>query len=231
MSSRYPSWAICARTDAASLERLAMRNFSCTWSVAAGNDGYAALFVDTGEPSVRLAQRLAAEMGEPVVLLNFDDDLYTADQIRDDGSEHRLAEKPASALAAHGIDVPGNEEPVIHQAALVVGVDRAALEAVRWGTDYEAHAHGRGVLVSGGGTLGTSIGIWSRKLKCEVFFASWEPAARVFLCRHVAPGVDESLHWVDGWADGAVSGATEPAGVLRAAEIPAAELGMDEGAP
>jgi hypothetical protein len=46
-------------------------------------------------------------------------------------------------------------------------------------------------------TLGTSCGRWSRKLKCEVFFASWEPAARLFLCRHLAPGVDEMLRWVD----------------------------------
>jgi hypothetical protein len=110
MSTRYPSWGICARTDATHLERLAKRELSRTWSVAAGNDGYAALFVHVGEPSPRLAQRLAAEIGAPVVLLNFDDDLYYAEQIRDDGSEDRLAEGPAAALAAHGIAVPGNEE-------------------------------------------------------------------------------------------------------------------------
>ncbi len=113
MSTTYPKWVVCARTDAAHLERLAKRDLSCTWSVAAGNDGHAALFVHRGEPSVRLAQRLAAELGEPVVLLNFDDDLYNADQIRDDGSEHRLAEKPAAVLAAHGIAVPGNEPTTI----------------------------------------------------------------------------------------------------------------------
>jgi hypothetical protein len=232
MSTKYPSWAVCARTDAARLQELAKRDLTrTTWDVAVGNDGYAALFVHRGEPSVRLAQRLAAVLGEPVVLLNFDDDLYTADQIRDDGSEHRLPEKPASALAAHGIPVPGDEAVTIYHAALAVGVDRAALEAVGWDSDYEARGHGRGVLVIGDGTLGMSCGRWSRKLKCEVFFASWEPGARVFVCRHVAPGVDESLHWVDGWADGAVAGTTEPAGVLRAAEIPAAALGMDEGAP
>ncbi|MEO8840186.1 MAG: hypothetical protein ABI704_01360 [Kofleriaceae bacterium] len=212
------------------MERRAKRDLSVgTWSVAAGSDGYAALFVHTGEPSVRLAQRLAAELGEPVVLLNFDDDLYVADQIRADGSEHRLAKGPAGALAPHGIRVPGNETPVIHYAALAIGVDRAALEAVSWETDYAARAHGRGVLVIGGnGTLGSSIGLWSRKLECEVFFATWEPTARAFLCRHVAPGVNERLYWLDGRANGTVAGATEPAGVLRAAEIPAAALGMDE---
>lgn len=231
MSARYPKWGVCARTDAAHLERLAKRDLSGTWSVAAGNDGHAALFVHAGEPSARLAQRLAAEVGAPVVLLSFDDDLYYVSQIRDDGSEHRLAEKPAAALAAHGIAVPGTEAPAIRHAALAVGVDRAALEAVSWDADYEARAHGRGVLVTGDGTLGSSIGRWSRKLECEVFFATWEPAARAFLCRHVAPGVDESLHWRAGYADGAVVGATEPAGVLRAAGIPAAALGMDEGAP
>jgi hypothetical protein len=231
MSTKYPSWGICARTDTAYLERLAKRELSCTWSVAAGNDGYTALFVDTGEPSPRLARRIAAELGAPVVVLNFDDDLYYADQILDDGSESRLVDGPAATLAAHGIAVPGNEEPVIHRAALAVGVDRAALEAIGWGASYEAHAHGRGVLVTGGGSLGTSSGRWARKLKCEVFFAMWEPAARDFLCRHVAPGVDETLHWRDGNADGAVAGATAPSGVLRLAEIPAASLGMDEGTP
>jgi hypothetical protein len=184
------------------------------------------------EPSFRFAQRLAAEVGEPVVLLNFDHDLYCADQVRADGSEHRITEKPASVLGSHGIAVPGDETPVIHYAAFAIGVDRAALEAVSWDTDYEARTDDRGVLVTGAiGTLGTSAGRWSRKLKCEVFFASWEPAGRLFICLHVAPGVDERLRWVDGWADGAVAGATEPAGVLRAAEIPAAVLGMDEGAP
>lgn len=231
MTTGYPSWAVCARIDAAQLKRLAKRDLSYKWSVAAGNDGHVALFVYRSEPSFRFAQRLAAELGEPVLVLNFDDDLYCADQVRADGSEHRLAEKPASALAAHGIAVPGDEPHVIHRAALAVGVDRAALEAVRWGTDYEARAHGRGVLVTGGGSLGTSSGRWSRTLKCEVFFATWEPAARLFICLHAAPGVDERLRWVDGWADGAVAGATEPAGVLCAAEIPAAALGMDEGAP
>ena len=231
MNATYPSWGLCAHTDAAHLERLAKPNLSSAWTVVAGRDGYAALFVHTGEPSVRLAQRLAAEMSEPVVVLNFDDDLYYADLIRDDGSEHRLAEGPAAVLAAHGIDVPGNEEPVIYRAAFAVGVDRAALEAVGWGANYEAHAHGRGVLVSGGGSLGTSSGRWSRKLNCEVFFASWEPAARAFLCRHIAPGVDELLRWRDGWVDGAIAGATEPADVLRVAEIPAATLGMDESVP
>lgn len=231
MSAKYPKWGVCARTDAAHLERVAKRDLSCTWSVAAGNDGHAALFVHRGEPGVRLAQRLAAELGDPVVLLNFDDDLYYADQIRDDGSEHRLTEKPPAALAAHGIRVPGNEATTIYRAALAVGVERAALEAVSWGTSYDARAHGRGVLVTGDGTLGSSSGRWSRKLKCEVFFAMWEPAVRDFVGRHVAPGVDEMLHWRDGYVDGAVAGATEPASVLRAAGIPAAALGMAEGAP
>jgi len=210
------------------LERLAKPNLSAGWSVVAGNDGYTALFVHKGEPSVRLAQRLAAEMNESVVVLNFDDDLYYSDEIRDDGSEHRLAEGPAAVLAAHGINVPGDEEPVIYRAAFAVGVDRAALEAIGWGTNYEAHAHGRGVLVTGGGSLGTSSGRWSRKLNCEVFFASWEPATHTFLCRHIAPGIDELLRWRDRWVDGAIGGATEPASVLRVAEIPPAMLGMNE---
>ena len=137
--------------------------------------------------------------------------------IRDDGSEHRLAEKPAEILATHGIRVPATSRHVIDHAALAVGVDRAALEAVSWEFDYEAREHGRGVLVTGGiGTLGTSAGRWSRKLKCEVFIANWEPAVRDFVCLHLAPGVDEMVHWRDGHARGAVAGATEPAGVLRA---------------
>ena len=230
MSTKYPSWGLCARADTAQLEQLAKR-LSCTWSVAAGNDGHAVLFAHSGEPSFRLAQRLAAELGEPVVLLNFDDDLYVADEIRDDGSEHRLAEKPAGVLAAHGIRVPGNEPVAIFHAAVAVGANRAALEAVSWEADYEAREHGNGVLVTGDGTLGVSAGRWARKLGCEVFFATWEPATRTFLCLHDAPGVEEMLRWRPGFADGSVAGATEPAGALRAAGIPAAPLGMDEGAP
>jgi hypothetical protein len=166
------------------------------------------------------------------LLLNFDDDLYVVVQIRADGSEHRITEKPAGVLAAHGIEVPGNETPEIHYAALAIGVDRTALEAVGWDSDYEARNHGRGVLVTGGtGTLGVFASRWSRKLKCEVFIANWEPAARHFICLHLAPGVDESLRWRAGNADGIVAGATDPAGALRVAGIPAAALGMDEGAP
>jgi len=232
MSLKHASWGVCARTDAAYLERLAKREFTrTTWNVVAGNDGYAALFIHRGEPSVRLAQRLATELGEPVVLLNFDDDLYYADQIRDDGSEHRLTDGLPAALAAHGITVPGNEPVTIYRAALAVGVDRAALETISWDADYEAREHDRGVLVIGDGTLGVSCGRWSRKLKCEVFSASWGPAVRDFVCVHYAPGVDEMLHWRDGHVDGSVAGATDPTGVLRAAGIPAAALAMKDDAP
>lgn len=103
MTTGYPSWVLCAPIDAAQLERLAKRDLSYKWSVAAGNDGHVALFVYRSEPSFRFAQCLAAELGEPVVVLNFDDDLYCADQVRADGSEHRLAEKPATVLSSHGI--------------------------------------------------------------------------------------------------------------------------------
>jgi hypothetical protein len=189
------------------------------------------LFVYRGEPGVPLAERLAKELGEPVALLNFDHDLYNVDLIRGDGTEHRISEKPAGVLATHGIKVPGNETPDIHYAALAIGVDRAALEAVAWDSDYEVRSHRRGVLVTGGiGTLGVFAGRWSRKLKCEVFIANWEPVARHFICLHRAPGVEESLRWRNGKADGVVAGATDPAGVLRVSGIPADALGMDEDA-
>lgn len=228
----YPSWGLCARIDVAHLDRLAQRGLSDEWSITAGNDGHVVLFGYRGAPNYRFAQKLAAVVGEAVVLLDFDHDLYCADQVGADGSEQRLVEKPASVLASHGIDVPGDETPVIYYDALAVGVDRAAIEVISWDSDYEARQHERGVLVTGGtGTLGVSAGRWSRKLKCEVFIANWEPAARAFVCLHIAPGVDESVRWRDGKADGAVAGATEPAGVLRAAGIPVEALGMDDGDP
>jgi len=232
MSTKYPSWGVCARTNTTHLERVAKRDLArTTWSVAAGTDDYAVLFVHRGEPGVRLAKRLAAELGEPIVLLNFDDDLYNADLIRDDGSEERIAEKPAAVLAAHGIAVPGAEPHVIHHAALAVAVDRAALEAVSWSKNYEAREHGSGVLVIGGGSLGVAADRWARALECEVFFAMWDPATPLFVCRHIAPGVDEMVRWVNGSADGAVAGAKDPSSVLRAAGIPPTALAMDQGAP
>ena len=162
------------------------------------------------------------------MLLDFDHDLYCADQIprrRQRAPPRREAGRNTRHPRHPGAGRRAARDPLRSARGRS---DRAALEAVSWEVDYEAREHGRGVVTGGIGTLGTSAGRWSRKLKCEVFFATWEPAVHVFVGRHVAPGVDEMLRWLPGYTEGAVAGVTEPAGVLRAAGIPAAALGMDE---
>lgn len=228
MSARYPSWAVCARTTAADLELIAKR-LRVAWSVESGNDGYSVLYAYSDEPNVPFARRLAVKLGEPVVVLNFDDDLYYADQIHVDGSEKRLVDKPPEVLASHGITTPGGGVAVTNRAAFVIGVDRAAVEAVSWQDSFVVReVKPRGLLITGGPSLAISCGRWSRELKCEVFVATWEPAACDFLCMRFAPGVNETFSWVKGRSEGEVANATSLADVLRTADIPPSALGMEK---